>query len=161
MFCSAHSRQACRCLCSVWSCRWLEQQQPSLPAKVFRKVQDDGRYEFTLSRTRANWRRLILLREATAPARAVFWHLCSWENTLHSGGWYCVILLLGVYPSKVLSGSCVALLCHVEEPVPVAFSNGLPTWLRCHAEEGMVCYHGHQHTSLLSNCTAMCAGACP
>jgi hypothetical protein len=85
-------------------CRWLEQQQPCLPAKIFRKVQDDGRAEFTLSRTRANWRRLILLREATAPAWAAFQHLCSWENTLHSVGCYCVILLLGMYPSKVSRG---------------------------------------------------------
>jgi hypothetical protein len=72
-----------------------------LPAKVFRKVQDDGRSEFTLSRTRANWRRLTLLRDATAPARRLFDHLCSWSNPWHSGGWYCVILLFGVFPSRV------------------------------------------------------------
>jgi hypothetical protein len=72
-----------------------------LPAKVFRKVQDDGRSEFTLSRTRANWRRLTLLRDATAPARRLFDHLCSWSNPWHSGGCYCAILLFGVFPSRV------------------------------------------------------------
>lgn len=86
---------ACTC------CRWVEQQPPMLPAKVFRKVQDDGRADFTLSRTRANWRRLTLLRDATAPARQLFSHLCSWGNPWHSGGWYGVILLFGVYPSRV------------------------------------------------------------
>jgi hypothetical protein len=93
-----HARLRC---CAVCICRWLEQQQPCLPAKIYRKVQDDGRAEFTLSRTRANWRRLILLREAAAPAWAAFQHLCSWENTLHSLCCYGVILLLGVYPSQV------------------------------------------------------------
>ena len=76
-------------------------QPPELPAKVFRKVQDDGRAEFTLSRTRANWRRLMLLRDATAPGREVFSHLCSWDNTWHSMGCYTVILLFGVFPAKV------------------------------------------------------------
>eukprot|EP00879_Flechtneria_rotunda_P016466 GHRR01017231.1.p1 GENE.GHRR01017231.1~~GHRR01017231.1.p1 ORF type:complete len:473 (+),score=171.06 GHRR01017231.1:1679-3097(+) len=81
--------------------RWLEQQAPHLPCKVFRKVQDDGRFEFSLSRTRANWRRLTMLREASAPAAAAFNHLCSWENVWHSSACYCVILLFGMYPSKV------------------------------------------------------------
>lgn len=87
--------------CIAPLCRWVEQQPPWLPAKVFRKVQDDGRSEFTLSRTRANWRRLTLLRDATAPAAQLFAHLCSWSNPLHSGGWYCVILLFGLFPSRV------------------------------------------------------------
>jgi hypothetical protein len=87
------------CVC----CRWLEQQQPNLPCRVYQKVADDGRAEFTLSRTRANWRRLTLLRDALAPAHAAFAHLCSWSNLWHSGGWYCVILLFGVWPSRVLA----------------------------------------------------------
>jgi hypothetical protein len=81
-----------------------------LPGRVYRKVIDDGRSEFTLSRTRANWRRLTLLRDATAPARQLFSHLCSWSNPWHSGGWYCIILLFGLYPSRVRVTCRVSLL---------------------------------------------------
>lgn len=110
--CAVHLHARCCCCVPMLqhvsadcACRWVEQQPPWLPAKVFRKVQDDGRTEFSLSRTRANWRRLTLLRDATAPARQVFAHLCSWSNPLHSGGWYCVILLFGVFPSRVSATS--------------------------------------------------------
>lgn len=81
--------------------RWLEAQAPGLPARLLRRVQDDGRGEFSLSRARANWRRLIALRDAAAPAAAAFTHLCSWDSWLHSGGAYVGILLLGAHPSQV------------------------------------------------------------
>lgn len=58
-------------------------------------------------------RRLILLRESLAPAGAMFDHLCSWENYLHSGACYCGILLFGMYPSKV---------GHVEQALHLASS---------------------------------------
>ena len=81
--------------------RWLEAAYPAVPTKVSRKVLDDGRNDFTLSRTRHNWRRLLALKEGWAPVAAVMGHLCRWENIWHSLGVYAVILLLGVFPSQV------------------------------------------------------------
>ncbi len=81
--------------------RWLEEQSPGVPPKVGKRVVDDGRAEFTLSRTRQNWRRLIALHAALAPAAAAFAHVCSWESPLHSSAVVSAILLLGLYPSQV------------------------------------------------------------
>jgi hypothetical protein len=81
--------------------RWLEGCNPALPAALSRPLLDDGRSEFTLSRTRHNWRRLLALRDLTAPAGAWLEHICSWRAPGHSLGVYLVILLLGAYPSAV------------------------------------------------------------
>eukprot|EP00775_Hariotina_reticulata_P007799 gene7799-7996_t len=95
------------------SARWLEGQLPSLPFKALRKVQDDGRSEFTLSRTRSNWRRLIVLREGLAPAAAAFQHLCLWESYRDSCCCYCVILMFGLWPSKVLAVLLLLFAAHL------------------------------------------------
>jgi hypothetical protein len=79
----------------------LEGCHPALPAALSRCLLDDGRSEFTLSRTRHNWRRLLALRDLLTPAGAWLEHVCSWRAPGHSLGVYLVILLLGAYPSAV------------------------------------------------------------
>lgn len=87
--------------------RWLLDrlpygQQQQLHARALARVMDDGRGEFTLSRTRHNWRRLIAARTWVAgTVGAAFEHVCTWENPAHSGGVAATCVLLGVYPSQV------------------------------------------------------------
>ena len=87
--------------------RWLLDRLPhgqtqQLHARALARVMDDGRGEFTLSRTRHNWRRLIAARTWVAgTVGAAFEHVCKWENPAHSGGVAATVLLLGIYPSQV------------------------------------------------------------
>ncbi|KAI8463209.1 MAG: hypothetical protein J3K34DRAFT_527166 [Monoraphidium minutum] len=89
--------------------RWLldrvpHAQQAQLHARALARVMDDGRGEFTLSRARHNWRRLIAARAwAAGTLGAGFAHVCAWENVVHSGGVSVTVVLLGMYPSQVLA----------------------------------------------------------
>jgi len=87
--------------------RWLLERLPpgqQLPARALARVPDDGRGEFTLSRTRHNWRRLMAARAwAAGTLGAAFVHVCEWNSVWHSGGVAATVVLLGVYPSQTLA----------------------------------------------------------
>jgi hypothetical protein len=88
--------------------RWLLERLPQgeqLPPRALGRVLDDGRAEFTLSRTRHNWRRLIAGRAWVAGTLgAAFWHVCAWDNVWHSGGVVATVVLLGFFPAQVRGG---------------------------------------------------------
>jgi hypothetical protein len=91
--------------------RWLLERLPrgqQLPPRVLARVPDDGRGEFTLSRARHNWRRLMAARAwAAGSVGAAYVHVCEWNNAWHSGGVAATVVLGGFFPSQVVAALLV------------------------------------------------------
>jgi hypothetical protein len=84
-----------------------------MPSQTARRMADDGRQEFSLSRTKQNLLRIAAAADLVQPLGEWFDNVRSWSNPLLSGSVTLGLVLLTVYPSRVMAVGMAALVLHL------------------------------------------------
>ncbi|KAL6760167.1 plant phosphoribosyltransferase C-terminal-domain-containing protein [Haematococcus lacustris] len=82
---------------------------PGIPYRAARRLLDDGRQDFSLSRTQQNWRRLTAVLGSAGPALQWWKEVQSWRNPLLSAAVAAGIVAAAAYPSRALALALLAL----------------------------------------------------
>ncbi len=83
---------------------------PPLSHRVARRLLEDGRGDFALSRTLVNWRRLTNAIGSVQPLVRWWKGVQSWQRPWHSARVAVVIVLAANWPSRALALGCLALV---------------------------------------------------
>eukprot|EP00195_Chlamydomonas_chlamydogama_P002415 CAMPEP_0202923282 /NCGR_PEP_ID=MMETSP1392-20130828/78368_1 /ASSEMBLY_ACC=CAM_ASM_000868 /TAXON_ID=225041 /ORGANISM="Chlamydomonas chlamydogama, Strain SAG 11-48b" /LENGTH=438 /DNA_ID=CAMNT_0049616959 /DNA_START=27 /DNA_END=1343 /DNA_ORIENTATION=- len=81
---------------------WLDSGcAPGIPLRTARRLLDDGRQEFTLSRTQQNWRRVMAVIAAVRPLQEWWRQVQSWRNPVLSTAVACGTMFWAVHPAQM------------------------------------------------------------
>eukprot|EP00891_Asterochloris_glomerata_P006512 jgi/Astpho2/6512/fgenesh1_pg.00099_%23_1_t len=92
--------------------RWLGSANPPLNAMLVKSTLDNERHEFTMARSKANWRRLKEIGSHFTQFKDYWVHLQCWEAPWESAGAVAGMAALAFYPHLVLAGCLLWVALH-------------------------------------------------